>query len=1706
MTKPTTPALTDHERSVTEQANRLANTLAENQHETLIPELLAPWFKHAQPAVREGLRSSFKRGQATQLEVSKVLARLQPVEQFAEPLLKTALAARGWFDADPKAWGIKQVRLLSNLLLFFADHQLKLVDPLIHSALPEILIPESLELNLVASITEHSLLQAALQNFEPAEAVVGGFDPGSCTYKMVGNQPVEQPDFKMENFALICRDLNLGMQYQWHLAHVFEPADDQYSSDNVNSSAFKVQALFSENLHHEFMCALHMAYMKGEVTPVHYRFLILLLGSSISPLSRFALNCSTLQVTTFEVPGVIVFWPQRRLNNLLHPACLLYLPNSPNGQFHAFDSFDLLKATLGEWLKGRVFSQYFFKLIPLRHRAEFIRRTDIKNMTWDSLLLRRPPIISEPALMSETWHVPQAQDPFTVAWRLQLAKIKDDARVLVVPTEDEDSRSRLARQATFLNLGLSLLTLALGFVPVIGELLLVTSVIQLGVEVYDGIKAWSRGDRTQALEYMFDIAQNLTLVASSSGVARALKPAPVVDALVAVRPVKGAKRLWRPDLKPYVYQKQSLAGLEPDAQGIYSASGKQWIKLEDEVFWVKTDAGTRRGVIQHPDDPQAYTPRIKHNGNGAWLHERDDPMQWSRLQLFRRLGPQVQTFSDATAEAVLSATHTTDGMLRKWHMEHLAPAPVLLDCMSRVRLSEMIDSFIAQMKQGIDRSTHNAVLQLELLTRLEGWPPNRVLRVVDAQGATVKEYGQDVASTYPRLQLTHGQVSNGDLLKATLENLSREQIEVLLGVSDASLEQQVQALARKLGDFAQAIRSDLLWRMYSLDEVMTAEMLPLQQQFPGLPVSVMHELLEHLTPAQKTTLQASGRLPLRVLEEARGYAQVLRLNRALEGLYFDALSNADSNTLVWHTVTQLPGWPASLRLVLRDKTTGEVLSSVGNPSAAYHRELFKSVGQYEFYGTDAEGSYSSPSLAACMVRALLPAERLALGISVAEPTAVLSRKVADLAARNRAHSAQALGMQPIKPWFKSPLRLADGRAGYPLGGRSGHVVRESRALLNKDLVADLYPLMTEEQAGLFIARLKLSPELTTRALVKLKAELDTLRHDLELWTDKPVWTLAHNGPRQLVSTRDKRAISRLLIQAWRRQTESMQFGEYSGYVLNLNAWPVDCLPVLSADFGHVSTLHLSQSPNGKFPVNFLEKFAHLRVLSLQNNHLRELPVALASMPELIYLNLQGNQIVLSDRTAHVLSGLTKLKSLNLMGNALGRRFSVRQMTDLEHLNLRYTSLQTWPEGVESLGRLQTLDLRDNAISRIPHEVLSADWRAINRATHLHDNPLSVDSLHRLNSYRREQGIDFGIAPRRQHVAQEHGIFHWSVQPTFEQTGIWNELEDVERSTDFFRVLEDLSASSQYLHGRENLSQRVWQILNAMHASSELRDQLFEVSANPNTCADGIPMIFADLELRHQIFTAHSAPNAEAQLLKLAHGLFRIELLNTHVQGVIDARIAAVQVEQRGHVQLLQDLIDAVSADFAPEPLVNMSPEEQQGVAYRLGTPQALRLAQRLSPADLQARLDRVEPLEVQMFYQVKLAHELGLPARPKNMMFERMANVTEQQLSVAKDYVLNEDTQAAKIAYLEKLSFWEAFLEKKFPERFKAIDSPFHERMQVLYVAREKLSSQQYVSQTEQVSESRRQAREGLISRLTRAEIEEHPFPLEPSSSSSSGS
>ncbi|WP_300730411.1 NEL-type E3 ubiquitin ligase domain-containing protein [Pseudomonas sp.] len=1687
------PSVEQH--SVASPSEQLSHTVVENQYSQFIEPLLSPWFRNSPSELRQALRDAMHHSLEAQRSVAALMARLTPIETFAEPLLLAALSEQGWSQLNCRQHGLKQVNLLSKNLLFLAQQHINLADSLVRWLWPAPWVPASFELNLVTSTTRSSLLEAALQNFEATEEQ--GFDAGSCIYQVLDDEEVIQPGVTPQGFARICRQLNLGEQYQSHLSSVFEPDSVQAPEAQGFSQTEQVSALFSVSKRYDFLCSVHMDFMQRYIRPDSYLFLKSLFDASGALIAKPDLTHSTLKIMEFELPGVVVFWPQGLPAGDVQ-RCIVYLPHSPEQSLHEFATFDLFKHTLREWLKSPLWVTYFLNLSPLRYRAEFKRRIDGRNVTWDSLLLVRSPVITEPALFAVTQAVAQAADPFRVAWALQLARLKDDARLLVVPTADEDSKSRQARQATYLNTGLSLMTLALGFVPVLGEVLLAASVVELGVDVYNGIKAWQHNDRVAALGYLFDVAESAALAGATAGAVKALKAQPVVDALEPVKLANGQARLWKPDLMAYQHPRTRVAGLKPDAQGIYSVDTRQYLLLDDAVYSLKMAPGAREGVIEHPSDPQAYTPVVQHNGQGTWVHEADMPGQWSRLRLFKRLGYQVQGIDDTVAEAILALTDTREPMLRTLYRDNLGVPPLLANTLSRVRASEYLTGFIARMTQASGHVAEDAQLQLQLLPQLPGWPPHKVVRLLSNQGALIKEYGQNLSTPGGRVQVTQAQVDRGDLLSTLLECLSTEQIEGMLGSVGSDSAQRVQALKQLLGSFARDHVLPTIERLTLDLAPKTALQLNLERQFPSLPPGVTAELAAHMTPPELERFSDDQRLPLRVLEEARSYVQVVRLNRALEGLFFSELSSADSQRLAFHTLPSLSGWPSNVRFVLLDKATGLELDSIGAQTAPLRREVFKRADGYEYYVTSRQQTLTSPGVLACVHEALTPLERDDLGLGSEGSLAVLSQRVAASAAQQRAHSAQQLGLHTIKPWFKSPMRLADGRLGYTLGGRSSHHVDVRQTVLLKDRVAELYPQLTEAQIGQFLLRLRVEPGPAVQALAQLKSELKTLRVQLAAWVRSDVWTQPPRGARVLLSEQAKRGISLTLIRAWRRQSRSVQGAEHTGYELDLNAWPVDGLPVLTANFSHITALKMANAQSAVIPSHFLMLFKQLRTLSLRSMQLRQLPAELSSMTHLLELDLQDNRIILDAPSLSTLAGLTRLESLNLNGSPLAQRVQVGRMTRLKHLYLRYTGATGWPEGVEALSNLETLDLRDNQIRTLPAGLLTEERARLNRVTHLHDNPLTATAIRQLEVYRRDHGIDLGIRPQREHTSRGRGIHNWAPEPTDVQRKLWRSLYEAHNSVDFFRVLEDMSVSPQFAQTRDNLTQRVWDLMQALHDNTELRRRLFAVASHERACVDGIAMIFSDMELSHKVYVAEKSAATEAQLLKLARGMFRMDRLDQYVQGLVDAKIAQIMAEQAGYVEELQRMVDLAGLEV--EAVAGMEAVEQQGVAYRLGSPRALRLAQLLSPLALQSRINQVEPLEVQMYFHVQLADDLELPARPSSMHYSHIIEVTQTQLEAAKAFALENDDTPAMMASIEKQGFWEAFLEKKYPMDFSRVVLSPEQRMDELYTRREGLSSADFLTQSQQISQRRDQSRAELITRLTREEVQEHPFAKPPAS------
>ncbi|PJY94731.1 hypothetical protein COO64_18510 [Pseudomonas donghuensis] len=131
--------------------------------------------------------------------------------------------------------------------------------------------------------------------------------------------------------------------------------------------------------------------------------------------------------------------------------------------------------------------------------------------------------------------------------------------------------------------------------------------------------------------------------------------------------------------------------------------------------------------------------------------------------------------------------------------------------------------------------------------------------------------------------------------------------------------------------------------------------------------------------------------------------------------------------------------------------------------------------------------------------------------------------------------------------------------------------------------------------------------------------------------------------------------------------------------------------------------------------------------------------------------------------------------------------------------------------------------------------------------------------------------------------------------------------------------------------RTELFDRVWRMVDAASADSQLRAKLFRLAGHPRTCGNSIALNFSYLEIQVQVFQALSVSESSqvtARLLRLGQGLFRL------------------------------DKLDKVVLD---------------GI--------------RLRRESTQGRWRDVEEVEVSLGYRVRLAEVLDLPGQPSAMLF-----------------------------------------------------------------------------------------------------------------------
>ncbi|PWB33948.1 hypothetical protein DCO48_08185 [Pseudomonas sp. SDI] len=1609
-------------------------------HAAFIQQALPGWLGHAKPQdfarlhqawrpqyqfpahtteqAKNDLARYLAQRRTSALALAGALSDLKGIAAFAEPLLNARLKRE--FGSTPDVNRVEFVQILREGMLFGTTLQIR---------------PR-----------RQSLLQAALQNFsvdadiDPASglAPVDAFGlellPGAeNAYPRFRYVYRERLDISPLRFARVCHELDLGGRYQQHLAQVYE------APERRAEVAARWVAAYQDQLR---VCT-QVAAMRGEISASAQQMLLALAAGEPAPLLH-GKPVQVSQLRLFEVPlaELLVISADRVGSDRLEPV-VVYLPDAPLYPLKEYPSVQAARDDLRINLRLPAFQALLRRYLPGARHEHVFARLDAAlyhNVEGRDGLYERQPNPDDALYLREER---VSSELFAHVYAQHLDKLKADARVLAVPSAEADEQASEARRAYWDSIGFNLVNAAAFVIPALGAVMALVTAVQLVREVISGVEAWEHGELDQAWDHLSSVGVNLALMAGLSQTGHSAVPvssSEVLDGLIKVELPDGRSRLWRPSLEPYRVA-VGLDHLEADALGLYRAGDETYVRIDKRTYQVRDD-GAGQWRMVHPSDPDGYQPLLVHNTRGAWRLQGENPLRWEGLTLWRRLGPCVEGLSDEDLRRLAQATGTSDACLRRVHLDREPLPAALEETLHRWQLHRRVGESIAQLRVGQALPAGQHSLPLQLLTQMPAWPGDLCVQLHE-DGQVLGEWGNRAAQAPRLLRLSPAQLADGSYRQQLLGLLSDNEQKGLIG---AYLESTTEARGRQLqqatGRFAAehpAHVFDLLHAAEPLPDV--PGLSPLRRDFPGLPWRLGRALVGRANSLELEQLLATPpRVPLRLAEEARWLLEDVALNQACEGLYFAYQESPESLRLALGQLQQLDGWSASLELQVRELNwRGALLDSIGEAGATKKYLLRRGAG-YQALDEAGDELGGVESLYAAILHALPDSERAALGLAIDQPD-VLRQRLAEAASADRVGARRLLRQRPRNAWFKPPLRLEDGQLGYPLSGRGDGAALRSPALLER--VRLLYPDLSLAETNALLDDSGVEEAQLGRWLEDKHLELNTLLEGLDNWVDTFNWE--PDGPQRsrLVPAEARRNAAQIIERCWRRQSERVfaRDGHAIGYRLDLSSQRFVELPPLVGDFSHVGALHLNDCGLTELPARFLQVFTRLRWLSVARNRLDRVPEALAELTGLTKLLLPGNAIVLDGDGIARLARLRQLKILQLDYNPLGQLPDLSRFEALRGLLLRRTGLRDWPAGVFELAHVEWLDLRDNLISHVPPQVLEpmpAHVEAVtrvNRATSLSGNPLNEDSLARLGHYYERTGISLGaghaggarrvpaVVPADQAVALWVDGDADALHPL--RRAKWQQLHQEPDSAAFFHVLDDLRLSADFRRALPELRARVWAVLDAAVEDTELRGQLFEAAANPDTCSDGATLIFSQLEvlvLVRQALAAPSVEGTERSLLQLARGLMRLE------------RVESIAL-----------------SDIAKRRLSGESPDE----------------------------------VEVRLAYRLGLAEALELPGQAQHMNFAGVARVSKAQLDAAKAAVLAAETPAALKQTCVDRPFWASFLKKRFAERFERVDKPYYARLEALEKDKEGMTDQVFKQQIERINTRRRAEERRLLENLT---------------------
>ena len=1304
---------------------------------------LPPWYKNASPQEHERLKHRVSAAWKARIPVDRAMASLKSPEDFGAPLLQQRL-------------GIENDVRTTFLRLY---------------------IPQSVPwfpLRTGGARTRTvSLLDAALHNFEKDERyeASSGFITQPTPSGHFDSLPALDRLMSVAQFTALCRELDLGGQYQRYLQAYFDEKNPV--------AADTLQRHLKQHHLADLNVALQMARMKLDLLDAQtYQRLQALLDAQGRRDSCAPLLAYELSIMSSPLSGIVLFAEDLERP---HPVSVTaYIPDDPHAPLKQYPTLVAFMTALGNHLRSTEYQQFFSRFVNHAERGDFFAHLNqrLSRVTWhphtrgDPRPSWRETPVERPRLMFSA--TPIKGDLFKHLFQKKLSKVYNDGRSRAVPTARVDQKARWERWDILEKVASQVLQIAAfiaaPFVPPVGLLMLAYSAYQMLDEVIEGVIDWTAGQTREGFEHLFSFVEQVLQLGTfavgghiATSVLRTALPVTSVKFFDSLKPVTlpdGKARLWQPDLEPYAHDIRLGKTAYPDAEGLHSHSGVKVLMLADKPYVVQTDPVTGQPYLHHPTRPNAYRPPLMSNGKGAWLTELDTPWNWDETTLMRRQGPHTHTLNDQQLANIRHISDTHEGALRSMHLNQHKPPPLLTDTLERFKIDQALQDFIDQMNSD-DAAVYakaDAQTQLQLLTDLGLWPQTKTLRVIDAEGKTVWEMtGNENASV---AQLHEAQLKNGDLLNNVLEALDEPQRKTLLGEAFGdpvtSVHTRAGKLRKKLAGLAELHRRSLFDSRYqNVGDPSNARQQLLIDTTVGLPRSASEALLDGASGLELKEVD-QGTVPARLRELAQALRDEARVTRAYEGLYLQATDNLDTHRLALHSLQRLPGWPKRLRLEIRHPDT-TLIDAIGKPRARLARVLERSPeGRYT--PRDEKGPvFGETDFYTAVLQALPDAERNAVNLHIGQGSRLKQTLRTHALERSSARKLITAQPAPRPTDTRTHLRLL-GMEHYPPAdtGAPEHA---------RSLARRLFPAQSDEQLDNLLTELERSPGGARVQLAAMRDQYAQLGYDLNSWVASTARrypgseiTLSRQDYADAVQSR--RLFMQEILRGWRQETPTDRYFEppaRNGLKIIVNAAQSGELPTLRMSFEHVSYLELKGDLSALNADGFLRSFPRLRHLSITDAALGHLPPAVSHMPNLNALILSNCSITLNADSLNTLAALNRLRTLDLFRNPLALAPSVETMVDLQYLELSQTRLSQFPAGLINRPALEMAGLSNNRITQLPAEFFTLPEDTLKNFD-LSGNPLSRDVLEQAKAFYQRTGLNWQIDAPATEVRQVKQLF------------------------------------------------------------------------------------------------------------------------------------------------------------------------------------------------------------------------------------------------------------------------------------------------------------------------------------------------------------